>query len=222
MAASTVIVPNILGVSGVNLMPLPASPGYRQQDWQPYDGTTSNTSPYTHTQQQLQWPGSEYWMVAVTLPSLTKQQAAAWTATLQSLSGTLHTFQLTDQLYAGPQNPQGSSGSTPVVDGTGLNAPGTFTLATAGWTPSTFRVLTVGDYLQVGYRLYRVTSSANSDVNGKAVLSIWPSLRETPASGAAIDISHPFGLFRRMSNSLAWTSDFNGYTTLSFTAVEAK
>jgi hypothetical protein len=83
------------------------------------------------------------------------------------------------------------------------------------------RVLSRGDKLQIGYRLYKVTANANADANGDAVLSVWPSLRETPADGAAIDISNPVGIFR-LAQDYTQSGSYTGITHLSFRAMEVR
>jgi hypothetical protein len=224
MASATQTVVNFLG-TGINLIPLPTSPSFRQIDFSPTDSVTLLTSPYTQQAQALQWPGAEYWKATVTLPYLTKAQAKIWTATLQGMQGVLHAFQIGDQLYSGPTNVSGIQGGNPIVDGSnsGQNLPGTNTLHTTGWAPSTFDVLSVGDYLQIGYRLYRVIgANANSDINGNVIVTVWPSLREQPAGGASIDVINPVGIFRRTSNTLNWSEDYNGFVSLSFGAMEVR
>jgi hypothetical protein len=74
-----------------------------------------------------------------------------------------------------------------VVDNTvaGGNAAGSQTLGTQGWTPNAVGVLLQGDWFQVGYRLYRVLDNINADGSGKALLPIWPSLREQPTNNGS-------------------------------------
>ena len=231
MAAVTARVPNFLG-SGVDLIPLPTSPGFRTMGWSPLDTTSDNTSPFTGSQQMLRWIGADSWNITISLPKLSTSDAANWTATFLSLFGRLHAFQVGNQMYSGPQNTDGAQGSTPVVDGgAGVsNAPGTNLIATRGWTPGTLNVMTAGDYLQIGYRMYIVTSSASSDSAGKAQLSVWPSIRiydplhnvVAIPDGTAIDITAPVGIFRRADDVLSWTSDYTRLTEFSFKCREVK
>ena len=221
MAATLVRIGNFMG-TGIDLLPMPTSPGYRTQGWTPTDAVASNVSPFTRKTQVQEWAGGEYWAVTVTLPRLSRADAANWTAKLQGTRGITHAFQLGDQSQQGPLNPDGAAGSTPVVDATTAitNMAGTPTLATRGWVAGSYRVLSTGDYLQVGYRLYRVMGDVNADGTGRALIVTWPSLREQPADATPIDIAQPVGIFRRANNKLTWTSSYDGLSELSFDAVE--
>jgi hypothetical protein len=103
---------------------------------------------------------------------------------------------------------------------TSSNTTGSTTLATRGWLPNQFRLLMPGDCLQVGYRLHRVLDVVNSDENGMAQISIWPSLREVPTDGEAIILNNPKGLFRLATNKRTWSSDYTRLTNLSFQILE--
>jgi len=62
-------------------------------------------------------------------------------------------------------------------------------------------MLMTGDYLQIGYRLYRVLQNVYADAFGNASISLWPNLRDQPADGTAIVTRNCKGLFRLASNS---------------------
>ena len=91
-----------------------------------------------------------------------------------------------------------------------------------GWTPNTSGIILAGDQIQVGYRLYLVCPDANSGANGYANLTIWPSIRETPANGTAVTLTNPVGLFRLADNRRVINWSPSRLTTLSVTAVEAR
>ena len=61
--------------------------------------------------------------------------------------------------------------------------------------------LLTGDYIQIGYRLYKVLDAAKVDGDGHATLSIWPPLRDQPADGTTIITRNCKGLFRFKNNS---------------------
>jgi len=58
--------------------------------------------------------------------------------------------------------------------------------------------------------------TVNSDANGKAAISIWPSLREVPQASGPVITSNPVGLFRLKTNSLQLSKDITGLTHMSF------
>ncbi|MBB6144710.1 hypothetical protein HNQ77_002666 [Silvibacterium bohemicum] len=125
-----------------------------------------------------------------------------------------------DPLYV---TPQGNPSGTPVANtdgGTGFNTAGTTTLYTRGWTPNRFRLLLPGDAIQVGFRLHRVLDQVNSDGAGDAAISIWPSLRETPADASQIILKNPQGLFRLANNKRTWSISNALHTTMSIQFVE--
>ena len=59
----------------------------------------------------------------------------------------------------------------------------------------------VGDFIQIGYRLYKLMDTVNSDVSGDATLAIWPNLRDLPADATAIKCSNCKGLFKLKNTS---------------------
>jgi hypothetical protein len=123
------------------------------------------------------------------------------------LQGMSNAFLLGDPLKTTPRgNPQGA----PTVD-TSITMPaGGSTLHTFGWVANVSGVLLAGDYIQVGFRLYRVLDTVNVDGSGKAAIAIWPSLREVPSG--AVTTSNTQGLFRLATNDQSWDFD---YTKLS-------
>ena len=65
----------------------------------------------------------------------------------------------------------------------------------------TVGLLLVGDYIQIGFRLYKVTDVASCDGNGNATISVWPNLRDQPVDGTAIITRNCKGLFRLAANN---------------------
>jgi hypothetical protein len=149
------------------------------------------------------------------MPPLTGAQAPAWIAFLMSLRGTLNVFQIGDPLSRAPQ---GSGAGSPVVNG---GAQTGYMLATRGWTAGASGVLLPGDWLQIGYRLYRNLGIANADGSGAATLSIWPQIRESPADGAALVLNNTQGLFRLKANSRKFSMLTNRTYGLQFDIREA-
>ncbi len=89
----------------------------------------------------------------------------------------------------------------------------------AGGPPS---ILLPGDFIQIGYRLYKVLSAANCDGDGNATLSIWPPLRDLPADGTAIQTRNCKGLFRLKQNTgNKWSTNVGNYGLSGFGIREA-
>jgi hypothetical protein len=179
------------------------------------DAVAIVSSPYTGQTQAQQWPGADMWMGTATLPPLTQCQADEWISFLMECRGMANAFQLGDPMKT---KPRGLAKGEPVVDMStaGTNFAGAQVLYTRGWAANTFGQLLPGDYLQVGYRLHRVLDRVNSDANGKAQISVWPSLREVPTDGEQVVLNKPVGLFRLAKNQRTWSSDETLLTALSF------
>jgi len=204
-----------------SLAALPSTPAPRSVTFTVNDAVASSRSAFTNLTQTQTWQGADYWDIAVTLPPMKRQDAAAWIAFLMSLQGQANVFQIGDPDGAVPL---GIPVGTPVVstaDTATDNLPGTTTLMTKGWAASQFRLLLPGSYLQIGYRLHTCLDVVDSDANGNASFSIWPSIREQPADGAAITLAGARGLFRLSSNARQWSNDVAQLYGISFRATEA-
>ncbi len=207
-----------LGSNTYNLVTLPTSSAPAQMELGMTDSVAVVQSPYVPSQMQTQqWPGADAWDATITLPPLTAAQAADWEGFLAELRGPLNVFQIGDPRRT---HPLGVATGTPTVAaGATLNG---LTLPTTGWTVSVTGILLRGDMIQVGYRLYRVCETVNSDSSGNATLAVWPSLREVPAASAAVTLTNPVGAFRLAAGRRA--SQFSPYrlTTMSFKATEVR
>ena len=106
--------------------------------------------------------------------------------------------------------PAESGAGTPVV--ASGNAPSSYTLLTRGWTPSAAGALQPGDWLQVGFRLYRNLTTANADTSGNATLNIWPNIRETISDGTPIALQNIGGLWRLSDNTRKWSVTKRAFT----------
>jgi hypothetical protein len=114
--------------------------------------------------------------------------------------------------------PQGSAQGPGVTAGS-FQAP--FQLTTKNWTPNQFALLSPGDWLQVGFRLYSCMDQIQSDGAGNASFAIWPQIRENPPNGSAIITTNAVGLFRMKSNSLKYSVSYDRTYRLSFEIREA-
>ena len=203
--------------NGAAIIAFPSKPGIRQLELEMNDTAASSRSPFTGTEQIQAWPGADWWGANITLPQLDSDDAAVWTAFLGELRGIANVFYLSDPLHRRPRgNPQG----TPVIRG--VNAAMATSLNIKGLTPNTARHLLPGDQLQVGQRLHRVLNVVNSDANGYATVSIWPSLREATSDNDPLILNNPRGLFRLAENKRSVLSTETRLTGVSIRAVEAR
>jgi hypothetical protein len=210
-----------VGTNSYNLIPLPTFPGVSQISLTMEDSVAVVQSPFVPSQVQTQtWPGADKWSLEFTLPKMSRQTAAPWRGFMGGLIGMQNVFQMGDPYCA---TPLGAANGAPVCDSTGVtNLICSNTLITSGWRPNTYVQLLVGDYLQIGYHLYQACANANSDSSGNAPISIWPSLRESPANGTAITLINTVGLWRLASNTRVWHNDFTRLAQISFKAAEVR
>jgi hypothetical protein len=201
----------------VSLVALPSSPGFRSLELSFSNAVAVVTSMFTGQSQVQRWPGADAWSGTLTLPQMTQLQADAWIAALMQCQGMTNAVQIGDPMKTAPR---GSALGSPKVNGIVPMAAGGSTLYTYGWNVSKNGQLLPGDYLQVGYRLHRVLDQVNSDVDGKAPISIWPSLREIPAADQPLILQSPKGLFRLATNKGTWSTDFTRLTSISFQITE--
>lgn len=182
MSISTITV----GGQQVTLVAIPTSPGLRSWEPKVHDSVALDRSPFTGQTQAQQWFGADELTATLNLPGLTLKQEADWVCFIMQCRGMANAFQVGD-----PMRPtiagSGSSLFRAMVDNTvaGGNAAGSQTLGTQGWTANAQGVLLRGDWIQVGYRMYRVLDDVNADASGKALIAIWPSLREQPTSNGS-------------------------------------
>lgn len=194
---------------------LPADPAPAKIRIYPRSMVAVSISPFSGAQQAYSHPG-QLWQADITLPPMTRAQAAPWIAALLQLNGRYGTFRLGDD---SGKTAQGVATGTPLVNGASQTGQ---SLVTDGWTISTTGILKQGDYIQIGDRLYMVLNDANSDSSGNATLDIWPRLRESPADNAAITVSNCKGLFRLMSNEMPWeVAPGKIYSGITLSCIEA-
>lgn len=185
--------------NGWEIIPMPTAPAAPATiDFTAIDTVALSVSPFTGQQQVQNWQAS-WFEASVSMPALSQLQAPEWIAFLMALEGVAHVFQLGDPLGV---TPRGSAAGVPVVDGA---SQGGRLLNTRGWTPNASGVLLRGDWLQIGYRLYRTISPLDVDADGKGVIRFWPNLREPPPDGQTIITTGTKGLWRLKSNSRGWS-----------------
>ena len=186
--------------NGLSIIQMPSGiASITSVEWAPMEMVASVTSPTTGQQVTYDWQQS-YWQGTLSFPPMIRAYADQWASFLLELRGGVNAFLFGDPKAA---TPKGTPQGTPVVNGAGQGSYGTgvsiYTVSTRGWKASTSNLLQTGDYIQIGYRLYRVLDAVSSDANGQATVNIWPNLRDAPADGTAIITSNCAGLFRLAS-----------------------
>jgi hypothetical protein len=147
---------------------------------------------------------------------MTRASADAWSAFILECRGQSNFFSIGDYKAA---TPKGVATGAPKVNG--ANQTGYY-VNTKGWTPSVTNILLQGDYIQIGYRFYKVLDPANSDATGLTQLHIWPNLRDLPADSTVIATSNTKGLFRLKANSgNKWSMNPGNYGVSGFEIREA-
>ena len=194
---------------------LPRIQGPSSIEWNPQEVVATAASPFTGQTQVYDWQTS-WWEAQVSFPSMNRYSADALSSFLLECRGQSNVFSLGDPKAA---IPKGVASGSPVVNGAGQSG---YFLATRGWTPSITSILLTGDFLQVGYRLYKVLDSVNSDSSGDASIHVWPNLRDLPADGTQIITRNCKGLFRLSANSgNKWSTNPGTYGFTGFSIREA-
>ena len=199
--------------NGWNIIEKPTSPpAPATMEFMAEDTVAVSVSPFTAQQQVQDWQAGHL-SASVSMPALTNAQAQEWIAFLMALRGQANVFQLGDPLAVAPR---GTGSGTPVVDGSGQTGYGLNLRGFAG-----AGVLLPGDWLQIGYRLYRNLLIANADGGGHVSLSIWPQIRESPGDGTAVVLNNTQGLWRLSGNSRKWSITAARVYGMQFDIMEA-
>jgi hypothetical protein len=171
------------------IFPFPSyPPAPANIDWTAYDAVATSVSPFTGQLQLQNWNSS--WLEgSFQLPPLRGNPAQQWIAFLESLQGQTGCFQLGDPRFTAPQSGYSGSPTVAATAASGYN----LTLNIPGGA------LRVGDLIQIGYRMYRVTSEANG------ALTIWPNIRESIPSGAAVVLQNCVGLWCLKDAKRSWS-----------------
>jgi hypothetical protein len=187
-----------------------SNPGLSDIEFTYVDGTAVSRSLFTGQSEIQQWPGSDYIKGTITWPPLTAAQARQIEAFLGELRGNVNVFQF------GDPRPQSGTGTGSAIVSSTTAAMAT-TISTGGWTASP----SVGDWLQIQYRLYRI-ANINSYSGGAGVFEVYPSVRESIPSSTAVTYSNPKGLFRLATGERTINWSPSRLTTLSLQFIEAR
>ena len=216
--------------NGQSIIAFPSKPAPKQVNLKTNDSAFVQRSPFTGSVGQVfSWPGADFWSCEATLPQLVASNAAVWSGFLAECRGMLNVFPFGPVNYTAQGTPKGA----PSVSGVN-NAMATV-LNTKGWATNAYRLLLPGDYIQIGAtptiatagqpgvcRLHRVVEQVNSDANGNATITVWPSLRESPTDGEVIVLNAPKGLFRMAVNTSEILTDETRLSGVTLKMVEAR
>jgi hypothetical protein len=184
-------------------------------EWDPQELVAVNRSPFTGQTQTYDW-GAAWWEGHVSFPPMSRMGFDYWTAFLAECRGPVNAFSLGDPRA---RVPKGAPAGTPVVSGAGQTG---FSLVTRGWRPSASRLLLPGDFIQIGYRMYKVMDQVNADSSGDATISLFPNLRDQPADGAAIQCENCKGLFTlKDATGNKYSTNVGNYGLTGFAIKEA-
>ena len=94
-------------------------------------------------------------------------------------------------------------------------------LPTDGWPISTSNVVRAGQYVQVGNRLYVLSSSGSSNGSGQVTLQFTTPLTDAVADNEAVTISHPRVVMRAdNTDSRGSRSAEQGHWSIEFDLIE--
>src|SRR3972149_1210391 len=168
-------------------------------------------SPYTLQEQTYLFQGS-MWKLSVSLPLMTRAQAAPFQAWLVGQSGKYGTF-----LYGPPDNTGllGSASGSVTVNGASQGGRSLIVASLSG-------TLKAGDYFSVGTGANARLYMNLVDKTGAGTLDIFPALDISPSNGAAVTMGATAkGCFRLAANSVQWDVSEGYFYSLSFEAYSA-
>lgn len=179
------------------------------------DKVAESGEEFGYQSQVFDWMQS-MWLAEVSLPVLDRYSHDFWSAFFARVRHGVGVFLLGDPRAA---LPKGVASGSPVVLGASQTG---YSVVTAGWTPGVTSILLPGDYLQIGYRLYKVLTDVSSDANGQATIPVWPNLRDLPADQTPIITRNCRGLFRlQAGDKISSSVNVSGYGVDAFTVREA-
>lgn len=198
-----------IGGASFTLVPLPCDsiPGVLQPssiEWDAQEAVAVSTSPFTGQSQIYDWMAS-WWEGTLSLPKMDRASADAWSAFVLACRGGANVFQLGDPKA---REPKGTALGAGEVIGNGQTG---YVLNTTGWKANQPALFLAGDFIQIGYRLYKLTGNASSDASGNATLYIWPNLRDTVSSLTPIASRNCKGLFRLKQTANKWSTNPGAY-----------
>lgn len=184
------------------LTSLPAAWRVARLRWTGRSNVAVPRSVFSFAAQAQDW-GGQMWLADVDFPPLGRAEAQGLVAWIRSLNGAYGTFLMGDPSRAAPLGSAAATPGTPVVDGAGQTGQD---LAIRGAPASATGYLLAGDLVQIDTgadaRLHEVLADVDTDGSGDATLTLWPSLRVSPADGTALAVTACVGVFRAVNNDI--------------------
>lgn len=194
------------------LIPFPAAPVPAKIDWSIDQPAQVNRGEFTAKRRVALLSAAPRWFAQVTLPPiLGEDRVFDWRAFVVDLDGVANTFRLVaverDQLPAGV---------AVSVDGA---EQGGLQLATKGWGAPGLK-LKRGQFVTVGDQLLMLRAPVIADETGRAVLSIKPYLRLSPADGAPLEVRRPYAVMAMSEPRNGWSVGIGQNYAVAFACEE--
>jgi hypothetical protein len=195
------------------LIPFPAAPVPAEIQWEIDQPGQVNRGEFTGRRRVTILSAAPRWFAQVTMPPiLGEERVLDWRAFVVDLEGVANSFRLIacerDQVLA-PIAVQ--------VDG---SSQGGLQLATRGWGTAGQK-LRRGQFVTVGEQLLMLRAPVVADANGRAVLSIKPYLRLSPADGAPVEVRRPYAVMAMSDPRNGWRVGIGQNYGISFQCEEA-
>lgn len=199
---------------------LPTHTGIKSVEFRTSNAVAYSRSPFTFSGQAHAYAG-QMLQADITLPPMRRSDAERWLAWLISLKGQLGTFYLGDPLAC---TPMGSARDAHTIQVNGaVSSGGIIAIDSAPASQSDY--LKAGDYIQIGSgtsrQLFKVLQDVSTNSQGEASVDVWPNVRTSIASNAAVTVESTQGLFRLSSNSQSWSVNEASIYGITFSAMES-
>ena len=160
--------------------------------------------------------GSQYYLLDISLPPLSKDNAMDVFAFLKKQQNSFDKF---DYQYPITNICANISQTDIVVNGS--HSVGDNTIALSGFDNSTSNVLKAGDLIKFANhtKIYMVEADLTSDSSGNATVTISPSIIDTLANSEAVTVDQPnFKVY--LNSDVLYTTDASGLFSITFSLRE--
>ena len=160
--------------------------------------------------------GSQYYLLDISLPPLSKNDAMDVFAFLKKQQNSFDKFDFT---Y--PITNRGANISQTDIVVNGSHSVGDNTIALSGFDNSTSNVLKAGDLIKFANhtKIYMVEADLTSDSSGNATVTISPSIIDTLANSEAVTVDQPnFKVY--LNSDVLYTTDASGLFSITFSLRE--
>lgn len=197
------------------LITLPTAPAFKTSDWGLKTATAVSRSPFTGHEQVYNYDLA-LWYAVLTLPPMSRDQAALWTSFFLKMRGRKNTFLVGDP---DAKSTRGTATSCTITASASIGDTTVSVNIGAGKT------LKEGDYIQFGgsasAKLYMITDNAAGDASGDVDITIEPPLKTAVTTSTSVVIDQPKCVMRLDSNELTWTANEVSVYGISFSCTEA-